>query len=98
MAEQTQTMTQTYNMLVEAVAGLDADFTKFSKKSNKSAGSRVRMTLLSVKKLSDSLRKQILAQQKAIPKKEKLPGTLKLVRESTSPPNSPVETTVEKNE
>ena len=89
-----QTLTQTYGMLVDAVAGLDADFGKFSEKSNKSAGSRVRQVLLSVKKLSDSLRKQILAQQKAIPKKEKMPGTLKLVRESTTvivPPNSPVE-------
>ena len=79
-----QTIEQTYGMLVDAVDGLNVDFVKFTEKSNKSAGSRVRATLLQVKKLSDSLRKQILAKQKAIPKKEKLPGKLKLVRESTS--------------
>ena len=53
------------------IGSAEFELKKFESKKIKSSGSKVRAALLDIKKLCDSLRKDIQAEIKAIPKKER---------------------------
>lgn len=90
---------ENYKDLQALIECLNLDMDKFQKKKVKAAGQRARNNLLNTKKLCDKLRKQILAEIKAIPikhritddegsdtKEEVIPEPLELKRETTEAP------------
>lgn len=66
-----KSMTENYEALKAIIEALNQDFEKFNEKKVKAAGARVRNNLLNCKKLCDKLRKQVLADIKALPIKHR---------------------------
>ena len=92
-----KTMSENYETLKATADAMTSDFDKFNSKKIKAAGQRVRSNLLTIKKLCDTLRKQIIADIKEIPikhridtsdeeKDEEVPEPLELKRETTEAP------------
>lgn len=67
-----KTMKENYDALKATVEALTLDYEKFNDKKVKAAGARVRNNLLNCKKLCDTLRKQVLADIKALPIKHRV--------------------------
>jgi hypothetical protein len=88
----TKTMSENYETLKATVDAMTSDFEKFNSKKIKAAGQRARSNLLTIKKLCDTLRKQIIFDIKDIPIKhridtdDEIPEPLELKRETTEAP------------
>lgn len=52
------------NKLKELVSGFEADYTKFSEKGNKAAGTRARKALQEIRNLSKEIRSEISESKK----------------------------------
>jgi len=76
-----KTIDENYKDLQALIECLNIDMDKFQEKKIKAAGQRARSNLLNTKKLCDTLRKQILAEIKAIPVKHRFPDPPKLERQ-----------------
>jgi len=76
-----KTIEENYKDLQALIECLNIDVDKFQEKKIKAAGQRARSNLLNTKKLCDTLRKQILAEIKAIPVKHRFPDPPKLERQ-----------------
>ena len=68
----TSTMSENYETLKATADAMTSDFEKFNSKKIKAAGQRVRSNLLTIKKLCDTLRKQIITDIKDIPIKHRI--------------------------
>ena len=60
-------MERKFSEIRSLVEVLGLDFSKFSDKPSKTGGARLRASLLVVKKLCDTLRKEVLQETKLIP-------------------------------
>jgi len=69
--EVVRTIKENHEALKATIEALNIDYEKFNEKKVKAAGARVRNNLLNCKKLCDKLRKQVLADIKAIPIKHR---------------------------
>ena len=67
-----KTMSENYETLKATAEAMTSDFEKFNSKKIKAAGQRVRSHLLIIKKLCDTLRKQIIADINDIPIKHRI--------------------------
>jgi hypothetical protein len=61
-----------YNSLKALVEALETDYTKFNTRKIKVCGNRVRNNLLNIKKLCDSLRKEIQVELNSLPTKHRI--------------------------
>jgi hypothetical protein len=61
-----------YNSLKALVEALETDYTKFNTRKIKVCGNRVRNNLLNIKKLCDSLRKEIQEELNSLPTKHRI--------------------------
>ena len=92
LVEDLKTMSENYEALKATVDAMTSDFEKFNTKKIKAAGQRARSNLLTIKKLCDKLRKQIIVDIKDIPIKhridtdDEIPEPLELKRETTEAP------------
>ena len=75
---------ENYATLKAIVESMSVDMDKFNTKKVKACGQRVRSNLLTVKKLCDVLRKQIIADIKEIPVKHRVDKS-EVVEEPTEP-------------
>jgi len=84
-------MEENYKDLQALIECLNIDFDKFQKKKVKAAGQRARNSLLNCKKLCDTLRKQIIAEIKAIPIKHRIQesGDDETEEKDEAPPSPP---------
>jgi hypothetical protein len=91
------TMNENFTNLNTLVGSVGLELTRFQTKPTKTGATRVRASLLSIKKLCDLMRKQILAESKQIGttarvkvepvvESEQFPNPPKLERETTSIP------------
>tara|TARA_R110000868_G_scaffold355510_2_gene617029 strand:+ start:141 stop:566 length:426 start_codon:yes stop_codon:yes gene_type:complete len=91
----TKTMSENYETIKATCDAMTSDFERFNSKKIKACGQRVRSNLLTIKKLCDTLRKQIINDIKAIPIKhridtdDEIPEPLELKREQTVVPETP---------
>ena len=69
-------MESKYAQLKSLVLVLDIDYEKFKEQKIKVSGTRLRNSLLTIKKLCDSLRKDIMSEIKALPVKKRVKKTL----------------------
>ena len=70
--DEVKTMSENYETLKATADAMTSDFEKFNSKKIKACGQRVRSNLLTIKKLCDTLRKQIIADIKDIPIKHRI--------------------------
>jgi hypothetical protein len=90
-----KTIIENYETLKATIEATKSDFEKFNAKKIKAAGQRARSNLLTIKKLCDTLRKQIIVDIKDIPIKHRIdtddvtPEPLELKRETTGAPEAP---------
>ena len=66
------TSQENYETLKATIESLKTDFEKFENKKVKAAGQRTRNHLLSIKKLCDTLRKQIISEMRDLPTKHRI--------------------------
>ena len=79
-----------YTELKSLITSIDFEYKKFKNKKVKSSGTRVRATLLDVRKLADSLRKEIQSEINAMPKRSKaiaIPKPTALQRQQSKQPD-----------
>lgn len=88
-AEVIKTMGENYETLKATTDAMTSDFEKFNAKKIKVAGQRVRSDLLNCKKLCDKLRKQILADIKALPIKHRKGTVEEEGKDYVNPPTPP---------
>ena len=87
-------VTKAYENLLSVVESMKVDYTNFCTNRNKSAGVRLRGSLLASKKICDFTRKEILTVVKSIPIKHRAPK----VEEKSSEDLIPLEKTSEDQE
>jgi hypothetical protein len=75
-------MTSSYDQIQALVQSMQIDSMKFKVKKTKVGGNRIRSSLLQLKKLCDSARKEIAVEIAAMPKKTRAP---KKAAKSVSP-------------
>lgn len=84
--EEVKTMSENYETLKATVDAMTSDFEKFNLKKIKAAGQRARSNLLTIKKLCDTLRKQIITDIKEIPIKHRIDTDDEVTVETLEPP------------